>query len=47
MAKGLPIIKYQNRLYFFDDKAFEIRNIEDPSDIVKFQDMDMNQIQEA
>ncbi len=34
-------------MYFFDDKALEIRNIEDPSDIIKFQDMDMNQIQEA
>lgn len=47
MAKELPIIKYRNRLYFFDDKAQELRNIEDASDIVKFQDMDMNLIQEA
>ena len=34
-------------MYFFDVKTLEIRNIEDPSDTIKFQDMDTNLIQEA
>lgn len=33
-------------MYFFDDKALEIRNIEDPSDSIKFQDMDMTKLEE-
>ena len=44
---GQPIIKYRGRLYFFDEKQNQIQNIEDPSDLVLFSDMDMSLIEEA
>ena len=46
MATELPIIKYANKLYFWNDKIKQIQNIEDPSDYLGFQDIDMAKIEE-
>ena len=46
MAEGLLVVKYAGRMYIWDEVKKQIRNIEDPSDTIYFQDLELNKLEE-
>jgi len=47
MAKMLPIIGYKGKMYFYDERLHQIRNVENPHDFLDFSEVDFSKMQEV